>query len=305
MKDIILNVLREYHIPGVSYRNVTKKCAKITCSEGNCFLLKVCNLYTEEKYKYLRGQNVDNVLYPLKNDNNKFVTSDGDHMFVVMPYMENNNVREEVKANKLENELNRLHVNTSFRRELSPQTSRKKLEEIYNYLQYKFDVLEAFVRTIEARSYDEYSILILKEYHNILDAKMVMGNLNKKIVEHVKVRKTVDYTFVHNNPKLDHLLNTNDSDYLISIGRGKIGVPSLDLVKFYIETEDINVDRKEIVMNYLQRFQDDFYYDYFCFFVLLYYIKSIIIYDKDYVSSQSFVYAGEAIKSFLIDFNLK
>lgn len=305
MKDIILNVLREYHIPGVSYRNVTKKCAKVTCSAGNCFLLKECNLYTEEKYKYLRGQSVDNILYPLKNDNNKYVTKDGDHLFIVMPYVENNYTRDEVKANKLENELNKLHVNTSFRRELSPLTSRKKLEEIYNYLQYKFDVLEAFVRTIEARNYDEYSILILKEYHNILDAKMVMGNLNKKIVEHVKVRKTVDYTFVHNNPKLDHLLNTSEADYLISIGRGKVGVPSLDLVKFYIETEDVNVDRKEMVMNYLQRFHDDFYFDYFCFFVLLYYIKSIIIYDKDYVSSQSFVYAGEAIKTFITDFNLK
>lgn len=305
MKDCIVNILREYHIPGVSYHNVTNKCSCVTCANGNNFIIKECSLLENERYIYLRGQNVDNILYPIKNDNNSYITKENGKSYILLPYLNNNLVKDELKTNRLSNELDKLHINTRYRKELSPITSRKKLEEIYNYLQYKFNTLEAFVRTIEMRSYDENSILILKEYHNILDAKAVMGNINRKLVEHVKSRKTVDYVFVHNSPKLDHLICNDESDYLISLGKGKIGIPSLDLVKFYIETEEVNIDRKEIVLSYLNNLQDDFYYDYFCFFVLLYYIKSIITYDKDYISSQSFVYAGNAIKKFLEDFNLK
>ncbi len=304
MRNVILNVLREYHILGTSYRNLTSKCIQITCNNGNKYLIKESNLYTDAKYNYLNSQNVSNVLYPLKNVNNNYITKNDNRLYYILPYLDNNYLREEAKTNRLNEELNKLHINTTFRRELSPQTSRKKLEEIYNYLQYKFDAIEAFVRTVEARPYDEYSILILKEYHNILDAKKVMGKLNKKIVEHIKVKKTVDFSFVHNNPKLEHLLCSSESDYLISVEKGKIGIPILDLVKFYVETEDVKIDRKEIVSDYFMKYNDDFYFDYFCFFVMLYYIKGIIIIDKDYVSSQSFVYASSMLKQFINDFNL-
>lgn len=304
MRNVILNVLQEYRIPGASYRNLTHKCTQITCCNGNKYLIKECNLYADARYNFLYGQNVSNVLYPLKNTDNKFITKANDRTYYILPYVDNFNVRDETKTNKLSSELNKLHINTTFRRELSPQTTRKKLEEIYNYLQYKFDAIEGFVRTVEARPYDEYSILILKEYHNILDSKKIMGKLNKKLVEHIKVRKTVDFSFVHNNPKLDHLLCSSDADFLISIEKGKIGIPILDIVKFYIESEDIQIDRKEIVNEYFMKYNDDFYFDYFCFFVMLYYIKGIIIIDKDYVSSQSFVYAGSKLKQFITDFNL-
>ena len=40
-------------------------------------------------------------------------------------------------------------------------------------------------------------------------------------------------------------------------------------------------------------------------FVFLYYIKGIVIIDKDYVSSQSFLYATNSIKKFIETFDLE
>ena len=120
----------------------------------------------------------------------------------------------------------------------------------------------------------------------------------------IKEKKSVYYAFIHNNPKLNHILYDSGRQYLISIENGKIGIASLDLAKFYIETEDLNIDIKDIIENYFSKYEDDFYKEYFYFLVLLYYLKSIVIMDKDYVSSQSFIYAGGAIKKFIYTFNL-
>ena len=305
MRNVIIEALKEYQIPGTSYQNITSKTAKVQCVNGNCFFLKETNINTDEKYKFLSYQHLDNILFPLKNERGNYITNISEKNYYLSPYYEENKLIDELKINHLQSELTNLHLNTYYRKELSPLTTKKKLEEIYDYLQYKFNTIEVFVRTVEQGVYDEYSILILKNYHFILEAKKVMGSLNKKIIDHIKTKKSVNYSFIHNNPKLNHLIVTDNRDYLISLERSKIGIPSMDIVKFYIETEDIQINRKEIIEDYFKRYDDEFYFDYFCFFVMLYYVKGIVIYEKDYVSSQSFVYSSQALKGFIETFNLK
>jgi len=305
MRNIINNTLKEYDISGKEYIKISSKTAKITCSGGNCFFLKETDYTTEEKIRYLNNSGVNNVLYPIQNKKGNFITKSNNKVYYITPFFENKDQIEPLKFNKLKHELELLHESTTYRKELSPSESRKKLEEIFNYLRYKFDAIESLVRSVENKPFDEFSILILKEYHNILDAKVVLANLNKKIVEHVKSRKSVDYSFVHNNPKLDHLVSDNINNYLISIENSKIGIPSLDLVKLYIECEDITINKKELFIDYFNKYSDDFYLDYFCFFVIVYYIKGIITDGKDYVTSQSFVHASRELTKFMNDFNLK
>lgn len=304
MRSIINSVLKQYDIPGISYQPITSKSMKVTCTKGDCFLIKETSLYMEEKIRYLRSQNVSNIIYPLKNNNDNYISLCNNKLYYLTPFIRDNKMIDEMKFSRLNNELNSLHTNTSYKKELSPLSSKKKFEKIFDYLQYKFNSLESFVRTIEARDYDEYSILILKDYRYILDAKNVIGRLNKRLIDYVKQKITIDYSVIHNNPKLNHLISTSESDYLISFEKAKIGVPTLDIVKFYIETEDIRINRNEIIKEYFRN-EDSFYFDYFCFFVLFYYIKGIVIIDKDYVSSQSFAYYSKVIKSFIEDFDLK
>ena len=201
-------------------------------------------------------------------------------------------------------ELADVHFNTYFKKQLSVDFSRKQMEELYEYLQYKFRMLEAFVRTVETRPFDEYSIIILKNYRYILNAKII-APIHKRLVSEIKARKSVNYSFVHNNPKLNHLINSAGMRFLISLEKSKMGIASLDMAKFYIECEDLKLDFKTIISNYFNKYGDDFYQEYFYFLVILYYLKGLVVVDKDYITAQNFLYVSDSIKRLTNDFDLQ
>ena len=303
IRQVIQDSCDLYDIQFKTYTPISKKSYKGRCEDGHEYFIKTTELYMQEKFKFLYNQGLENILFPLKNRHGDFITR-SENNFYITEYIPDFYMIDELKAENMINELNSLHKNTFFKRQLSPLSSRAKMDELFTYLQYKFSLLEAFVRTIEVREYDEFSIPILKNYHYILDAKTEMAKLQKKVISGIKEKKSVYYAFIHNNPKLEHLLVSQGNQFLISIEKSKIGVTSLDLAKFYIENEDLNIDMKSVIKDYFAKFDDNFYFDYFCFLVLLIYIKGIVIVDKDYVSSQSFIYTSHAIKDFMETFGL-
>lgn len=292
-----------YDVKLNSYAPISSSSFKCKSDDGREYFLKTTELYTSEKFKFLYNQGIENILYPIKNRIGDYITRSNKN-FYVTAFIPDFYMLDEIKAVNLAGELNNLHTNTFFKRQLSPSNSRRKMDDTFDYLQYKFSTLELFIRTIESRPYDEYSITFLKNYQVLLDSKKVMEKFQKKIISDIRDKKSIYFSFIHNNPKLDHLLSSGGNQYLISIEKSKIGIPSLDMAKFYLENEDLNIDMKTIVYSYFSKFDDDFYLNYFYFVVLLYYIKGIIIIDKDYVSSQSFLYATTSIKKFIIMFDL-
>ena len=296
--------LRNYNINLSSYTKINNGTYKCKCGEKEYFLKK-CNIYALNKYNFLNEIGVTNVLYPIKNSRNQFISSlnqDFEEAYYISPFIKNHYVIDEVKAVDLIKELKKLHKQTCFKKTLDISKSRPKMEQMFEHLNYRFSEIESFIRTLECREYDEFSIPILKNYHYILDAKKMMINLNRKIVLAIKEKKNVEHCFLHNNPKLSHLIVKDGNKYLISIEKGKIGICSLDIAKYYIENEDINVDMKSLIDEYFSEYEDKFYYDYFQFLVLLFYIESLNINDKDYITSQSFIYSSQGIKKFLQTF---
>ena len=179
------------------------------------------------------------------------------------------------------------------------------MDEIISFLNYQYSIIEAYIKTIESQKYDEFSIPILKNYQYILKTKNIMINKNKSIIKAIKEEKSVFFCFLHNNPKIDHLIIVDGNKYLISIDNGVIGIPSLDIAKFYIENQDIYYDISLQIKEYFNSYNDDFYYDYFIFMVILIYLKGLIIDTKQYISTQSFIYTTDSIKKFLKNFNLE
>lgn len=294
-----------YDINFTSFKPITSKTFLLKCNNNNCYFAKKSSLYSQEKYQFLYDQGIKNVLYPIKNRRGNFITTDSDNKYYVTNFINDFDIVGEIKAVNMADELANLHANTYFKKQLSKDNSRKKMEDLYEYLQYKFNVIESYVRTIETRPFDEYSIIILKNYHHILDAKKIMAPIHKRLVSEIKGKKTVYYNFIHNNPKLNHLLITSGNRYLTSIEKSKIGISSLDMAKYYVECEDLNIDFKSTITNYFAKYDDDFYLEYFYFLVLLFYIKGIVIIDKDYVSAQNFLHATGSIKKFIETFDLK
>ena len=291
-----------YDFSLAQYEQLSPSTYTALCKMGNKYFIKKTNLYTDEKYMFLYNHGLNNILYPLRNKFDEFVTRNGTEAFFVSDYISDFYMLDEVRIVSMNEELQKLHFNTNFKRQLSVSKSRHKMEDIYEYLNYKFTVLELFIRTVESRPFDEYSIVILKNYQYILDAKKYLSRFHQKLISAIKDHKSVNYSFIHNNPKLDHLLIFSGKQLLTSIENAKVGIPSLDMAKLYIENAELNVDLKSLIVSYFNKYEDDFYFDYFCFLVLLYYIKSITIIDKDYISAQSFIYISKAIKKFINDF---
>lgn len=296
--------LKDYNLELNSYIPLSNNSFKIITNNNTLYFLKQTSNMCKSKYQFLHNEGVSNVIYPLENNRNEYTSKSNSLEYYITPFIDDTYVKNEIKAKDLLEELIILHEKTSFTRRLSVSKSRKKMEEIFDYLNYKFNTIESFVRTVEATKFNEYSITILKNYNVILDLKNEMIKRNKKIIQGIKEEKSVVYCFLHNNPKLDHLIIHNGNKYLISIDNAKFGILSLDIAKYYVENEDIDFDIGNRIMDYFKKFDDDFYFDYFVFLVLYIYIMGLSINGLDYVTSQSFLFVSSSTKKFFKTFNI-
>lgn len=296
------DLVKYYEISINDLNPISDKTVKLYDSKGNAYFLKETKINALEKYRFLESQGVHNVIYPIKNRKNDYVTRTMSQAFYLNNYYDDYTIVKEAKAQQLFNELNNIHDKTSYSRQLNPSTSRPKFEEITNRLDYKYKMLENYVRSIEAKPLDIYSMPILANYQYFLDAKKELVRLQKRIISTIKAKESVDYSFIHNNPKLDHLLNIDGGSFLVSIDNGKIGVESLDLAKYYVENEDLNVDYKSIITSRYKN-SNPFYYDYFRYMVLLIYVARLNISTDEYISAGEFITTSNSIKKYFKNFS--
>lgn len=295
------DIVKYYEISINDLNPISDKTVKLYDSNGNSYFLKETKINSLEKYQFLENLGVNNIIYPLKNKNKEYVTRSLSHAFYINNYYDNNTIIKETKTQQLFNELNKVHDKTSYTRQLNPRTSRPKFEEITKRLDFKYKMLESYIRSIEARPLDMLSMPILENYQYLLDAKKELVRLQKRIISTIKAKESIEYSFIHNNPKLDHLLTIDGSGYLISIDNGKIGIESLDLAKYYIENADANIDFKSIIMTRYNGI-NPFYYDYFRYMVLLIYIIRLNINTDSYINANEFIETSNLVKKYFKNF---
>ncbi|HHU24606.1 MAG: hypothetical protein PHG08_05365 [Bacilli bacterium] len=298
MREVVPLIEDRYGIKIINSDIYSPKSYKLFSEQGNCYFCKTTNKLAHDKYQFLAHLGINNVLFPKQNLNQEFVTSfDGGYLYI-SDFLEEASIVKEVKANQMYRELKKLHHATSFARQLDASTARPKFDELTNQLDYKFRLLEHFVRSIELKPLGNFSVPILENYHHILDAKTEMIRLQKRIIAIIKDKESVVFSFLHNNPKLDHILIVRGAKYLTSLENGKIGINSLDLAKFYVENQDLNIDFSQIIKEYYQNEKSLFYYDYFRFLVLVIYIKRIVVHQLDQISAQNIATNANFIKKY-------
>lgn len=303
VRAFVPDLVKYYEIQLVNYQPITLKTYKLENEQGKTYFLKETNSIALSKYQYLETRGVSNVLYPILNKDKRFVTNTNNLSFYVNDYINSYRVRDDLKVASLFNELNKLHHSTVINKQLDPSKTRPKFDELTSELDYKFRIIEACVRKVESKPLNIYSMPILENYHYILDAKRELIKLQKRIISSVKARESVEYSFIHNNPSLEHLLNVRGVDYLTSLDNGKIGISSLDMAKFYVQNEHLDIDFKNLIMNEYYDENHLFYYDYFRYLVLVLYIKRINISQEEFVNANVFVNNAEAIKKYFTNFS--
>lgn len=312
--DIVLNFkskVRKFTPDLVKYYEITlenaipisKKAFKLTTDDGKKYFLKETTSNTLNKYQYLENRGISNILYPLLNSEKRFITNSNNLSFYINDYINPVSIRDDVKAEDLFYQLTKIHNETSLRKTLDPSKARYKFDELSSQLDYKFRIIESYVRKVEAKPLNIYSMPVLENYHYILDAKKELIKLQKRIISSVKAKESVEYSFVHNNPKIDHLINVRGVSYLTSIDSGKIGISSLDMAKFYVENEHLDIDYKQLILGEYYKDTQLFYYDYFRFLVLVIYIKRINLSYEDYVNANIFTNTALSIKKYFSNFS--
>ena len=302
IRKLTNSIVEYYEIPLEYITKLGSKSFKYQDESNREYFLKVSPFNASEKFKFLEGLGVDNIIYPHLNIENEYLTRQKGKAFYLTDFYKQNNLIDEVKAQNMLIELQKLHNSSIIKRQLSTRLARPKFEEITKELDYKFKIIENYVRSVEYESLNIFSMPILGNYQFILDAKKELVMLQKRIINFIKAKEKVEYVYVHNRPSLDHLLNIKGVNYLVSTENGKIGISSLDLAKFYLENEDLEIDFNALIVEDIFKNQSPFYYDYFRFLVLYILIKKIVISSEMYLTAQSFINISNSIKKYFSTF---
>ena len=300
--DVINNLYENYQIKVDKNIQLSGKTYKIVCENNNCYFIKKVSKELENKYIFLSNHGINNIIYPYLNTEKKYISELDKNSYYVTEYLSSKPVGEDQIGFRMFYALDLLHNNTSIKRQLSVNDTKPKFEEITKQLDYKFKLIESFIRSLETKPIDKYSYIVLENYHILIQAKDELVKLQKKIISSIKTKESVEYVFLHNNPKNEHLLIDKGNSYLTSIDNGKIGIDSLDLAKFYIENQHLKLDFKKIIFDDYYSHKQDFYYDYFCFIVLFIYIKRINFTNMSMINMESFVHNSQNIKIFIETF---
>lgn len=291
-----------YDLEIVKKENKTNKSFILHCRSGNCFLLKELDVDSSIVYDFLNNLGVSNVILPKSNIDERFITKINNKFYYITTYYRSNDTNTNKKTADLFDELVKLHRNTSFPRKMSPEIYRNKFEELTKRIDVRFKMLEDYIRSIETKKINHSSYKVLEKYHILLDLKQELIKLQKKIINSIKDNQSVDYVFIHNNPKIDHLIYVRGNKYLVSMDKGKMGIKSIDFAKFYIENNDVNIDMVSLIKNELLEDNNSFYYDYFRFNVLLIYLFNINITTENNITYNSIIYHCDRISKFLNEF---
>lgn len=302
LRSINLDLVKYYEINLKDISPITLKTYKLVSDNNNNFFLKETSKTILNKYHYLENIGVSNVLYPILNKENKYVSSNNNQFFYVTDYINEVKIRDDVKSSALFYELENLHNRTIIKKTLDPFKARIKFDEITNQLDYKFKSIESYVRQVESKPLNMFSMPILENYYLILEAKKELVKLQKRLISSIKSRESVNYNFIHNNPSLDHILNVRGQNYLISLDKSKIGLDSLDYAKYYISNNFIDVDYKTLILNHYDSDAYSFNYDYFKYLILYIYIMKINFTNEQQVNARNFENVAINISKFNNDF---
>ena len=228
-------------------------------------LLKKVNPKCKNTYNFLSSQNVNNVLFPIKQIvfNNE--------IFFAFSYQINLDYPEEKKIINLIELMDEVHKKTGFTVRLN-DINFKYFYRSYKTLDRIFQTLEMMVRECEANpNKGDYDWIILSKYHIFLDCKKIMYQTQRKIHKYLDNHGSAMYALNHGNLTLIHMINGK----LISFDNAYIGIFVSDYAKLYVSLDDIKGEYFKDFIKKLDSYENDFYKLYFKFLVLYIYMINL------------------------------
>ena len=191
--------------------------------------------------EYLKSRNFD-YMPSFVND----VSSDG---FQITEYLDDFDIPLEQKALDMVSLVDLLHSKTTHYKEVDLNDFEQIYEDIDNNLEYLYGYYTDIITVIESKVFMSPSEYLLARninviYESIDDCKDRLEHFHDLILGKRKRRDVV----LHNNLSLDHFVR-NESSFLISWDKAKIGSPVFDIYKLY-RKHALDLDFEEILREY-------------------------------------------------------
>lgn len=208
------------NIKDISYKNKVKI---ITLLDNTKYVLKRKTTNIEWVYNYLNSRDFYNYI----------INTNINSIYLTYPYIEDNGLAIEDRANDLIKTVSLLHNKTTTYQDIDLDKIKEIYEDIsnnINYLDSYYHDMQDYIEGKEFFSPAEYLLIrnISKVYASIYYCK---NNL-ELWYEKVKKNNRQRYVLLHNNLRLDHLIES-DQTYLISWDQAKKDLVIYDFVNFY------------------------------------------------------------------------
>lgn len=229
------------------------------------YIVKLVSQKCKDIFEYIQTEQVNCISYPIK----KFQLQEG--LYFLYDYESELNFPSVKKTHQLLSCITELHKSTSYEKKLNKKNF-KYLYRTYKKTDYKFQILEMYIREAEVKqNKNDFDWVMLSKYNIFLDTKVIMYNLQRKIHDYIDEKVNVIYSLNHGNPNLNHLYNKK----LISFDNAYLGLFISDLAKLYVNCDHINIDWFSVIDQTLSPYDNQFYKIYFKFLVLYIYIINI------------------------------
>ena len=207
---------------------------------------------TDGKYIYKEGKLNPQILNYLKSRSFDYLPSflnNQNDPYQLTNYIETLDIPDEQKILDLIRLTSLLHSKTTHYKEIDLDYYEGIYEDLDNNLNYLYLYYTDLITLVESKVYMSPSESLIarnitKIYDTISENKKRLDTWHNHIKEKTKERRVV----LHNNLKLDHFLEA-DNSYLVSWDKAKVGSPVFDLYKLY-QTHALDFDFETIMREY-------------------------------------------------------
>ncbi len=223
--------------------SILKNRAKIIEEDNTKYILKPSEKNIEELFEYLRTRNFNNIPKIIDKTDNGF-------KYEYINEVKKNNYNKHLDLARV---LSNLHYKTAYYKDVSKNKYREIYEKLSDKIEYIEDYYTKLIEEIEMEIYPSPSHYLIQRNYSIINgainySKKELKNWFKLVENKPKERVVV----VHNNPKLEHLIN-GEEDYLINWDNYVVDTPVLDLYKLYND-DKINSDFTSVYEEYSKEF---------------------------------------------------
>ena len=236
----INEVLKKYSLVANRYEK-KGRCYIVSTNRGNYVYKDSPPNY--EILDYLKTRNFDYLPKMVSNDEDYQLTR----------YIEEVNIPKEQRILDMIQLVSLLHSKTTHYKEVDTYDYDKIYDDLSNNIDYLYGYYDDLIGVIESRVYMSPSEYLLARNISMI-YKMI--NISKEKLEKwhdlINGKRKQRNVVLHNNLRLDHFIR-NESSYLISWDKAKIGNPVFDIYKLY-KHHALDFDFSDILKEYNHRY---------------------------------------------------